>query len=209
MRPPGDHMELAADRAIHVVGIAMGLAGAVALMPLAVVTASVMGVVAAALYAASLMAMLGCSAAYNLALPSPRRLILRRLDHAAVFLLIAGTYSPFTLGRLDGAWSVWLAGVVWMLALLGAAAKFAFPHRFERLYVVAYLGLGWAVLLAIDPLLASLGPTTVALIAAGGLLYSIGVVFHLWRGLRFHNAIWHGFVLSAAVCHYAAVVTSL
>ncbi len=209
MRPPGDSTELAADRVIHVIGVALGVAGAVALIPLAARTASVMGVVAAALYAASLVAMLGCSAAYNLAPPSPRREILRRLDHAAVFLLIAGTYSPFTLGRLDGAWSVWLAALVWTLALLGAAVKIAFPRRFDRLAVVAYLGLGWTVLVAIKPLLASLGLTTVALIAAGGMLYSIGVAFHLWLGLRFHNAIWHGFVLGAAVCHYAAVVTSL
>jgi hemolysin III len=171
--------------------------------------ASLAGLVATILYVIGLITMLVCSAAYNLSLDSPRRELLRRFDHAAIFVMIAGTYSPFTLGRLDGAWSVWLAGFVWGVALLGAVAKLTVPRRIERYAVILYLALGWVVLLALEPLLAALHPAVLILILAGGLLYSAGVAFHLWRGLRFQNAIWHALVLSAAVCHYAAVIVNL
>jgi hemolysin III len=203
---PHDDAELAADRVIHVIGVGGGIVGAILLVALGWRSADRTAFIAIILYSISLVAMLGCSAAYNLAPPSPRREVLRRLDHAAIFVMIAGTYSPFTLGRLDGAWSVWLAGGVWTVALLGAAAKIAFPRRFGRIAVAAYLGLGWAALLAIDPLLAALDPATVALLATGGVVYSAGVGFHLWHGLRYHKPIWHGCVLFAATCHYLAVV---
>jgi len=209
MERPYDKAEISADRIIHAIGVTFGLIGGATLLTVAAETASLAGLIATILYVAGLVAMLVCSAAYNLSFDSPRRELLRRLDHAAIFVMIAGTYSPFTLGRLDGAWSVWLAGFVWGVALLGGIAKLTVPRRIERYAVVLYLALGWVVLVALEPLLAALHPAVLILILAGGLLYSAGVAFHLWRGLRFQNAIWHALVLGAAVCHYAAVIVNL
>jgi len=209
MERPYDNAEISADRIIHAIGVTFGLVGGATLLTVAAETANVTGLIATILYVIGLVAMLVCSAAYNLSLDSPRRELLRRLDHAAIFVMIAGTYSPFTLGRLDGAWSIWLAGFVWGAALLGAVAKLTVPRRIERYAVVLYLALGWVVLVALEPLLAALHPAVLVLILAGGLLYSAGVAFHLWRGLRFQNAIWHALVLGAAVCHYAAVIVNL
>jgi hemolysin III len=204
-----DTAEVSADRIIHAIGVTFGLIGGALLLTFAAETASLPGLIATILYVIGLIATLVCSAAYNLAVASPRRELLRRMDHAAIFLMIAGTYSPFTLGRLDGAWSIWLAAVVWSVAILGALAKLTVPRRIDRFAVVLYLALGWVVLVALEPLLATLHPAVLILIAVGGLLYTAGVVFHLWRGLRFQNAIWHALVLSAAVCHYAAVIVNL
>jgi hemolysin III len=209
MERPYDNAEVGADRIIHAVGVTFGLIGGATLLTVAAESASVAGLIATILYVIGLIAMLVCSAIYNLSFASPRRELLRRFDHAAIFVMIAGTYSPFTLGRLDGAWSIWLAGFVWGVALLGAFAKLTVPRRIDRYAVILYLALGWVVLLALEPLLAALHPAVLILILAGGLLYSAGVAFHLWRGLRFQNAIWHALVLSAAVCHYAAVIVNL
>ena len=209
MERPYDTAEVSADRIIHAIGVAFGLIGGALLLTFAAEIASPAGLVATILYVIGLIAMLVCSAVYNLSFASPRRELLRRMDHAAIFLMIAGTYSPFTLGRLDGTWSIWLAAVVWGGAILGAIAKLTVPRRIDRYAVVLYLALGWVVVLALEPLLASLHPAVLTLIAVGGLLYTAGVVFHLWRGLRFQNAIWHALVLSAAVCHYAAVIVNL
>ncbi len=199
--------ERALDRAVHLVGIPLGILASVTLIAIRT-TANTAHVALLAIlaYAAGLLAMLGCSAAYHLFHRSPYREWLRRLDHGAIFLMIAGTYTPFTTAYLDGGWSLGLTAAIWTAALAGIAIKFAFPRRFERLSVAAYLMLGWIGVLALDPLLRALAPSVLVLLAAGGLLYSTGVIFHLWRGLRFHNAIWHIFVLCAAGCHYAAIV---
>jgi hemolysin III len=204
-----DNAEVNADRIIHAIGVAFGLIGGALLLTFAVETASLAGLIAIILYVTGLVAMLVCSAVYNLSFASPRRELLRRMDHAAIFVMIAGTYSPFTLGRLDGVWSIWLAAVVWSVAILGAIAKLTVPRRIDRYAIVLYLALGWVVLVALEPLLGALHPAVLILILIGGLLYSAGVAFHLWRGLRFQNAIWHALVLGAAVCHYAAVVVNL
>jgi len=213
VRPGGDRLygkgELALDRAIHWVGVGAGAAGAVALLIVFVGNHGTRGLVAVLLYAVCLMAMLCCSAAYNLSSPSPRQEWLRRLDHAAIFLMIAGTYTPFTVLRLAGGWSILLTAVVWSVALLGAAAKLLFPRRLEGASVVIYLALGWIGVIAAQPIAAALDLPSLVLLAAGGLLYTLGTAFHLWRSLPFQNAIWHGCVLSAAGCHYAAVMLSV
>ncbi|HXQ39799.1 MAG TPA: hemolysin III family protein [Candidatus Udaeobacter sp.] len=212
VRPGGDRpygeRELAFDRAIHWLGIGAGAVGAVALLVVFVSDHGSRGLIAVLLYAVGLMAMLCCSAAYNLSSPSPRQEWLRRLDHAAIFLMIAGTYTPFTVLRLAGGWSILLTAVVWSVALAGAAAKLAFPRRLEGASVVVYLALGWIGIIAARPIAAALDPAALVLLAAGGLLYTVGTAFHLWRSLPFQNAIWHACVLSAAGCHYAAVLLS-
>ncbi len=198
--------ELALDRAIHWLGIGAGAAGATVLLFVFLRDHGASRLAPIALYAACLMAMLICSAAYNLAAASQRREWLRRFDHAAIFLMIAGTYTPFTTLTLGGTWSILLTAGIWSVALAGAAAKLAFPRRLENASVALYLGLGWIGVIAARPVFAALDLPTLVLLAAGGLLYTLGTGFHLWRSLPFQNAIWHACVLSAAACHYAAVL---
>ncbi|MBS7809697.1 PAQR family membrane homeostasis protein TrhA [Roseococcus pinisoli] len=192
-----------ADACIHVIGVTAALAACVAL---AAVMRGGFGVVPVALYALGLVAMIGCSAAYNLAAEGRGKRLLRRLDHAAIFLMIAGTYSPVALLGIGGAWGWGLAAVVWVGALAGATLKLCRPEGFERLAIAAYLLLGWAGLVAIVPLVAALPGMDLALLGAGGLLYSLGVVAHVSKRLPYQNAIWHGFVLAAAACHFVVVL---
>jgi hemolysin III len=123
--------------------------------------------------------------------------------------MIAGTYTPFTVLALDGGWSVVLTTLIWSVAVAGIVLKLWQPRRFHQLSVAPYLLLGWVGFSAFFPLLQALGPTTFTLIAVGGVLYTVGVLFHVWERLPFQNAIWHGFVLAAAAVHYAAVVSAV
>jgi len=198
--------EYAADRSVHVLGLVLGLPAALAVIAVAAVEGARDQLAPVALYALGLLAMFGCSAAYHLLRESRRRDWLRRLDHAAIFAMIAGTYTPFTL-RLDRAWALGLTAAIWGVAALGIAAKLGKLRHIEPVSVGLYLMLGWIGLLALGPFTASLGPATLLLLAVGGALYSAGVIFHLWQRLPYQNAIWHGFVLVAAGVHYAAVLT--
>jgi hemolysin III len=203
-----DRGETLADAIVHILGIAMAISGATVLIVVALHGADFARFAAAAIYLAGFLAMFCFSAAYNLWPVSPFKWWLRRLDHSAIYLLIAATYTAFMLPMHGAVPSVLLA-IIWAAALAGMAIKLLWPGRFDRTSVALYLAMGWSGLLAIDPVTAALAPVTLSLIAVGGVLYSVGVVFHAWRGLRFQNAIWHGFVLTAALCHYAAVLKSL
>jgi len=198
--------ERVADGVVHALGLILGVAGAAALVLLVLFDGDPVLRAPLFIYAAGLLAMFACSAAYNVFPSSPRRDWLRRFDHAAIFAMIAGTYTPFTTLRLNGAWSSGLTAVIWAIAAVGMAVKLLRPRRFETISIVLYLALGWIGLVALRPFLASLDTTTLALLAAGGVLYTVGVVFHVRESLPYHNAIWHGFVLTGAVVHYAAVV---
>jgi len=197
--------ELLADGVIHMVGIAAGLVGAGTLVIAAALRGSPLELAAIVTYAGGLLAMLGCSAAYNLLRSSRRRELLHCFDHSAIFLMIAGTYTPFTVLRLATPWAVALTAVVWTTAAFGIALRFVRPDLFRRLSIGFYLALGWAGLAGIHQLVPSVQPSTFVLLAAGGLLYTVGVAFHVWDRLPFQNAIWHGFVLVAAAAHYLAV----
>jgi hemolysin III len=201
--------ELLADGVVHALGLALGVTAAIAFIVLAVMGGNPLLLAPLAVYVAGLVGMWGCSAAYHLLRASRRRDWLRRFDHAAIFAMIAGTYTPFTTLGLEGAWSSGLTLAIWSLAAIGIAMKLWQPRRIEAISVVLYLGLGWIGLFALGPFLAAFRESTLGLLAAGGILYSIGVVFHLWRALPYHNAIWHGFVLVAAAIHFLAVLTVL
>ena len=198
--------ELAADRAIHLLGIALGVTGAIAIVVIAAAMRRLDDLPPILIYAAGLLAMLGCSAAYNMFRTSRWRDWLRRFDHAAIFAMIAGTFTPFTLLGLKCAWSISLTAVIWAVAAIGIAIKLLKPQRIETVSIGLYLALGWIGVVAAGPFMAAFDPVTLSLLAAGGILYSSGVVFHLWHRLPYQNAIWHGFVLAAAAVHYAAVV---
>jgi hemolysin III len=153
--------------------------------------------------------MLGLSAAYNLWPVSDTKWILRRFDHSAIYILIAGTYTPLMTQVKASVETVALLAGIWVAALAGAALKLALPGRLDRVSILLYLILGWSVVAVYDSVAAALPASALALIAAGGLLYSGGVVFHVWSGLRFQNAIWHAFVLAAAACHWGAILDCL
>jgi len=199
--------EIIADGAIHAVGVALGIAGGVVLLSVAFQTARSAEITSVVIYVIGLLSMLGVSAAYNLWPVSPRKWMLRRFDHSSIYLLIAATYTPFLLHMKSGIVPATLLATVWLTAAVGIALKLLRPGRFDRLSIGLYLVLGWSGALAYEPVAAALRPTTLWLIAIGGALYSIGVLFHVWERLRFHTAIWHSFVLSAACCHYAAVLS--
>ncbi len=197
--------ELVADGVVHALGVGLGLPAAIVLVAF---TAFRDGhhLAPIAIYATGLCAMFVCSAAYNVFRHSRRRAWLQRFDHAAIFAMIGGTYTPFTV-QLGSVWSAVLTGVVWSVAGIGIAAKLMRPRWIEPVSVGLYLALGWVGVVAIGPFWHSMEGTTLALLAAGGLVYSAGVIFHLWHALPYQNAIWHGFVLVAAGLHYGAVLT--
>jgi hemolysin III len=201
--------ERVADGVIHVVGIAAGLIGAAILVIAAATRGSPLELAALVTYSGGMLAMLGCSAAYHLLRSSRRRELLRCFDHSAIFLMIAGTYTPFTLLRTRPFWDMALTAAVWSIAAAGIALRLISPRMFDRVSIGFYLALGWAGLAAIAPLVPLVQVSTLVLLGAGGLLYSAGVVFHLWERLPFQNAIWHAFVLTAAAVHYAAVLEEI
>jgi len=198
--------EIIADAVVHALGVALGLVGAIILIAQ---TSGAVPVVSAAIYAAALLAVLGLSAAYNLWPVSPLKWLLRRFDHSAIYLLIAATYTPFLLRLKGGVLPFAMLAAIWLAASIGIVLKLALPGRFDRLSVALYLLLGWSGVILYDAIVSALSPTTLILLAVGGALYSIGVIFHVWENLRYQNAIWHAFVLSAALCHYFAVLRTV
>jgi hemolysin III len=197
-----------ADRWVHVAGLAAGGVGGIVLLGLSMGLGRLGQTAAVAIYAVSLMAMLGFSLAYNMAGPR-RRSLLRRFDHAAIFIMIAGSYTPFTTQSLTGGWAIGMTSAVWTLALAGAAAKLCLPGLGGGFWVALYLGLGWIAVIALKPLLAGVSLLALTLLAAGGLIYSLGVIVYARRSLKFRRAIWHGFVVAAAATQYAAVLVGV
>jgi hemolysin III len=201
-----DRAEVLADAIVHALGIGLGLVATTTLVLLVGGNTSGIKFAAVSVYAAGLLAMLLLSATYNLWPVSPRKWLLRRLDHSAIYLLIAATYTPFISQATDSKFATQFLVGVWAVACAGIALKLRFPGRFDKLAVAIYLGMGWSGFIAYDALATSLSPPVLALIAVGGALYTFGVIFHSWERLRFQNAIWHGFVVLGAACHYAAVL---
>jgi hemolysin III len=156
------------------------------------------------IYGVGLVTVVATSTAYNAWPLGSTKLLLRRFDQSAIYLFIAASYTPI-IAQTDIAPNNIFLVVIWTLAGLGLVLKLAFPSRFERLAILLCLAMGWSGLLAYDVVFSPLAPATVCLIMVAGVLYSIGVVFHLWDNLRFQNAIWHGFVLSAAGLQFIAV----
>jgi hemolysin III len=194
-----------ADLIVHVVGLTLALVGGIVLLVLAVNAHSISKTVGVSIYAAGLLAMLGFSTAYNFAKPAYQPL-LRRLDHAGIFLMIAGSYTPFTTSNLTGGWAWGMTAAVWSVAAFGALGKLCLPSVGRRFWVAVYLVLGWLVLIALKPMLATTAGVAMALLALGGVLYSTGVIFYLNKRLRFSRAIWHGHVVAAAGAHWAAIL---
>ena len=210
-RPAGvtwdyDRVELITDGVLHVIGLVLGLVGAIAIIIVTARSAQATDTLSVAIYASALLTVLGLSAAYNMWPVSRVKWVLRRFDHSAIYLLIAGTYTPFIAQLKSGLVSASLMIGIWLTAIIGTTLKLLLPGRFDRLAVGIYLAMGWSGFMVYDTVVASLPPLTLWFITAGGVLYSFGIVFHAWQRLRFQNAIWHSFVLLGAACHYTAVL---
>ncbi len=190
----------------HGLGAVLSVAGLTILVAYATLYGEARHVVGSAIFGATLVLMYTASALYH-SIPLPRaKQVLRVIDHSSIYLLIAGTYTPFALVTLHGPWGWSLLVVTWSLALGGVVFKIFLTGRFEKLSLAIYLAMGWCAIIAIKPLLLSLETGGLLLVLAGGLSYTGGVAFYVWERLRYHHAIWHAFVLAGSVLHYFAVL---
>ncbi|MET0028379.1 MAG: hemolysin III family protein [Candidatus Thiodiazotropha sp.] len=190
----------------HGVGILLSVAGFALLVTFASLYGNVWHVVSSSIYGATLILMYTASTLYH-SIPMPRaKRVLQRLDHAAIFLLIAGTYTPYTLVNMRGEWGWLLFGLVWGIALFGVLFEFLRRDRFKWLSLTLYLGLGWLVVIAIKPLIDSVETGGLWLLLAGGLCYSLGVIFYVWKRLAYHHAVWHLFVMAGSMLHFFSVL---
>ncbi len=190
----------------HLVGAVLALAGAIVLVVLAAVGGDAWKVVGVAIYGVTLVLLFSVSAIYH-SLRGRAKNILRELDHQSIYLLIAGSYTPFCLVTLRGPWGWSLLGTVWGLAVLGSLQELRPRNAARVLSVVIYLLMGWVVLVALIPLLQALGPAGFAWVAAGGLFYTVGIVFYaLDSRISYAHGVWHLFVLAGAACHYFAIL---
>ena len=184
----------------------LGAAGLAVLVALAALRGDAWHVVSCAIYGATLVLLFTSSTLYH-SFRGPRvKHVFRVIDHSSIYLLIAGTYTPFLLVSLRGGWGWSLFGVVWGLALAGIAFQVFFVDRFRLAQTLIYLGMGWLVVVATRPLLQRVPLGGLLWLLAGGLSYTLGAVFYLWKKLPYHHGIWHLFVLAGSVCHYFAIL---
>jgi hemolysin III len=195
-----------ANAITHGAGAVASLAGGVVLIAAAAMYGDAWKVVGSAVFATTLVLLYTASTLYHASRSPKARARLKVFDHCAIYLLIAGTYTPFTLLGLRGGWGWSLFGVAWGLAVAGVVFKLFFTGRFPRVSTGIYLGMGWMVIVAAVPMLEALSPRTIAWLVAGGLAYTGGTVFYHNRRPYAH-AVWHLFVLAGSVCHYLAVAT--
>ena len=205
MFPTYSERERLADTLVHIAGVAFGMIGATALMLASIGKLPARDIAGLAVYSAGLIAMFAASAIYNLARKPVLKERLRRLDHAAIFLMIAGSYTPFALIKIGGETGFALLAAVWGIALFGIAVKLWFPRRFDGVSVALYLAQGWVIIFALGPLIASVPQRSVVLLLAGGCIYTAGVAFHLLERLPFHNVVWHVFVLGGAISQFLSI----
>lgn len=199
-------IEELANSITHGVGLALSVAGFVVLLALSITQGSAWHVVGCGVFGVTLVLAYLASTLYHSLHRSSFKHVLQVLDHSAIYLLIAGTYTPFTLINLRGAWGWTLFGLVWTLALAGIAFKFLHGDRFKVLSTIGYVALGWIAVIAIKPLFAAVPFAGIVWLLAGGLSYTVGVVFFAWKRLPFSHAVWHLFVMGGSICHYFAVL---
>lgn len=194
-----------ASSVIHGIGILLSIVGLAVLVVHTAGSGTASDVLASAVYGLSLILLYTASTLYHAIRAEQARRVLRTLDHIAIFLLIAGTYTPFTLIALRGTWGWSLFGIVWSLALLGSALELGLLKRYRRFAVLLYIAMGWVGIIAFRPLLMHLQTGGMVLLLAGGAAYTLGVPFYLWRKLPYHHSVWHFFVLAGSVLQFLAV----
>jgi hemolysin III len=190
----------------HGLGALLGLLGLTVLVVMAVLHGNVWHVVSCSIYGATLVLLFTSSTLYHSFRHERVKHAFRIVDHASIYLLIAGTYTPFLLVNLRGRWGWSLFGVIWGLALAGIVFQVFFVRRFRLAQTLIYLAMGWLVVVAFKPLMARVPRPGLLWLMAGGLCYTVGAIFYLWKKLPYHHAIWHLFVLGGSICHYFAIL---
>jgi hemolysin III len=195
-----------ANALTHGLGAALGVTSLVLMIVFASLRGTARHIVGAAIFGSSMVLLYVMSTLYH-SFRGPRvKHVFKILDHNAIFILIAGTYTPFCLASLRGGWGWSIFGVIWGLAVLGITFKSIFIHRMKFLSLAVYLAMGWLVIIAAKPLASSLSRQGLAWLLGGGAFYTAGTLFYSWKSLKYHHAVWHLFVLGGSLCHVVAVL---
>lgn len=198
-----------ANSLTHGAGLILSVVGFAILLSLAVTRGSAWRIVSCAIYGSTLLCLYAASTCYHSIRARRLTRILKICDHSAIYLLIAGTYTPFLLVNLRGSWGWSLFAVIWGLAMAGILFKVWFVEHFSILSTAVYVVMGWLALVAVKPMLLRIPHSGLLWLLAGGVLYTVGVVFYAWKKVPYNHAIWHGFVLAGSTCHYVAVLCSV
>jgi hemolysin III len=195
-----------ANSITHGIGIVLGIGGLCILVTFAGIYGNPWHVISVSVFGFTLILLYTASTLYH-SIQAPRtKNILQIIDHSAIYILIAGTYTPFTLVNLRGPWGWSLFSVIWCLAFIGIAIQLGQMERWRRVSLVLYVGMGWIVLVAIKPLISSVATSGLILLLLGGLAYTVGILFYRWKSLKFNHAVWHIFVLAGSILHFFAVL---
>ncbi len=203
------HREEIANALTHGLGVVLSIGGGAVLVTLAALFAGVRETISVAVFSATLILLYTASTLYHAARHPQTKSRLKVLDHCAIFLMIAGTYTPFTIAALKGGWGWSLFGVIWGLAVFGIVFKVFFTGRFKLLSTATYIGMGWLVVVAFVPLTQALTPAALGWLVGGGVLYTVGTLFYHMERLPYSHAVWHLFVLGGSICHFAAVTAQI
>jgi len=195
-----------ANSITHGIGIVLAIAALGILTAFAGAYGDVRHVVSVSIYGTTLVLLYTASTLYHSIQNPHAKGILQVLDHSAIYLLIAGTYTPFTLVSLRGPWGWWLFGVIWSFAVLGVVFQLSLMRRWRAVSLCLYIGMGWVVVVAIKPLIVSVATGGIVFLVLGGLAYTAGILFYCWEKLKYHHAIWHLFVLAGSILHFFAVL---
>ena len=201
---PESFREEVANALTHGLGVVGAIAGGAVLITLAALYSDGWQLASAIVFISTLVLLYTASTLYHAIPHEPVKTRLQILDHMAIYLLIAGTYTPFTLVGLKGPWGWWLFGTIWTLAILGVAFKAFYTGRFKRLSTVIYVAMGWIAVVAIEPMIRMISAASLLWLLAGGVFYTLGTVFYMSRR-RYAHAIWHAFVLGGSISHFVAV----
>lgn len=193
----------------HGIGVGLSIAGLTLLLVLAVLYGNPAQIISFTIYGVTLIVLYLASTLYH-SFQNPRvKQVFKRIDHASIYLLIAGTYTPFLVVAIQGVWGWALLVIIWGLALMGISFKTFFIHRFKKLSVLTYILMGWLCVVALNEMIANIPPGGLIWLAAGGIFYTVGVIFYVMKNVPYTHAVWHLFVLAGSICHFFAVLLYL
>lgn len=194
-----------ANSLTHGLGTLLGITALITLLFFSTVYGTTSHIVSSIIYGSTLILLYGASTLYHAVHSTNTKRILQKIDHSSIFLLIAGTYTPFTLVNLSGAWGWSLLGLIWSLAIIGVILELAIKKRYKKISIVLYLSMGWLIVVAIKPMVENVETGGLLLLLSGGIVYSLGVIFYVWKSCPFNHAIWHLFVLAGSTLQFFAV----
>lgn len=194
-----------ANSLTHGLGTLLGITALVVLLVISTMRGTASHIISSAIYGSSLIMLYGASTLYHSVHSPSAKKILQKIDHSSIFILIAGTYTPFTLVSLSGAWGWSLLGLIWGLAIFGVVLELATKKPYKKVSIALYLSMGWLIVIAIKPMIESVETGGLLLLLSGGIVYSLGVIFYVWKSFPFNHAIWHLFVLAGSTLQFFAV----